>query len=64
MNEDRILEEMILGDMQEWVEHYVLEGQNMYNYLDDIESELGIQARKDELSSLIEHYFKNHILPL
>ena len=57
-------EELILEDMQEWVRDRLLSGQDMYDYLDDIETELGETARKKELSSLIENYFKNHILPL
>jgi hypothetical protein len=58
------LEELILDDMQEWVQERLLSGQDMYDYLDDIEAELGKLARKKELSSIVENYFKNHILPL
>ena len=64
MDEERILEELILDDMQEWVEQHMLEGQDMYDYLDDIEKDLGSDARKEELSSLVEIYYKNHILPI
>jgi hypothetical protein len=64
MDEQRILEELILDDLKEWVEHYLLDSKDMYTHLDEVEEDQGKEARSKELSNLMHIYFRDHILPI
>jgi hypothetical protein len=64
VSDDRIIEELILDDLKEWVEHYILDNQDMYEYLDVVEEAKGKLARKKELDHLMRVYFRDHILPI
>ncbi|MEK9806285.1 MAG: hypothetical protein VW551_08330 [Euryarchaeota archaeon] len=62
MDEGQILEHLILDDMQQWVEHRLLNGQDMYDYLDTVEQDLGKDAKSEELQRLMDTYYSDHIL--
>jgi hypothetical protein len=62
MDEGQILEHLILDDMQQWVEHRLLNGQDMYHYLDTVEQDLGKDAKSEELQRLMDTYYSDHIL--
>lgn len=64
MDEEQILEELILDDLQKWVEHHLLGGDDMYDHLDLVEHDLGKDARKKELEDLMQTYFSDHILKI
>jgi len=62
MDEGQILEHLILDDMQQWVEHRLLNGQDMYDYLETVEQDLGKDAKSQELQRLMDTYYSDHIL--
>jgi hypothetical protein len=62
IDEGQILEHLILDDMQQWVEHRLLNGQDMYDYLETVEQDLGKDAKSQELQRLMDTYYSDHIL--
>jgi len=59
-----VLELMILKDMEEWLQEKQLDGQDMHDYLDYIESTEGEKARSKKLAMLTETYWYNHLLTI
>lgn len=54
--------ELILEDMTEWLETYVLEGEKFFEHLDRIEDIGGEDARGKRLAFLTEKYWREHIV--
>ena len=59
-NEDMTIEEMILEDIKEWCEHYLLDGKSW----DDHMSKFDREEHSKQLDKMMKIYFTDHIFPI
>lgn len=58
--EEMTPEEMILEDIQEWCEVYLLDGESWDDYL----AHFTPNESSERMSELLETYWKDHIFPI
>lgn len=58
--EEMTPEEMILEDIQEWCEVYLLDGESWNDYL----AQFTPNESSERMSDLLETYWKDHIFPI
>lgn len=57
------LEEMIVEDMHEWVTVKLLNGEDMYEHLDNIGITFGEEAYQEKLKDFTDIYWRDHLWP-
>jgi hypothetical protein len=57
------LEEMIVEDMREWVTLKLLNGEDMFEHLDEITINAGEAASNEKLKEFTDIYWRDHLWP-
>jgi hypothetical protein len=57
------LEHMIVEDMREWVTVKLLDGEDMFEYLDKIQSADGTEAYSKKMQEFANIYWRDHLWP-
>ena len=57
------LELMIVEDMREWVSAKLLNGEDMFEHLDNIQSADGAEAYSKKMQEFADIYWRDHLWP-